>query len=494
MPEHLRSLVVILVMVTIVFGLAHRSASQICGNENYKRRRNLWYLLTLAAFLSQNFWIYVLIAIPSLIYARRRERNPAALFFSLMFVLPVGIVLVPGMGVVSYIFELSNLRLLEIVILLPSFLYLRKQPGSMTFGRSGTDKTLAAYFLLSAIIYLRDTTMFDALRQTFYLFIDMFLPYYVCSRALKNIDEFRDAIFSLVLSIIAMAPLAVFETVKKWLLYTSISQVLQFEGQTGYLARDDLLRAMVMTGQPIVLGFIMTVAIGFYIFLHPAIQSKFIRRLGLLALFAGLVAALSRGPWIGTVFLVFVFIITGRQAIQRVMKMAFVIVFALSLISVLPGGEKVINLLPFIGKTEQGNVDYREQLLTNSIIVIKRNLLLGTAGFMNTPEMEAMRQGQGIIDVVNSYIGIALSMGITGLGIFLAIFIFTLNSVHRSMHLIQVRESEEYLLGRVLLAIILAMLLIIFTVSSITFIPTIYWSVAGIAMAYVQMMNKFVKK
>jgi hypothetical protein len=51
------------------------------------------------------------------------------------------------------------------------------------------------------------------------------------------------------------------------------------------------------------------------------------------------------------------------------------------------------------------------------------------------------------------------------------------------------KNSEEYLLGRTLLSTLLAILVIIFTVSSITIVPIVYWSVAGMGVAYTQMIR-----
>jgi hypothetical protein len=51
-------------------------------------------------------------------------------------------------------------------------------------------------------------------------------------------------------------------------------------------------------------------------------------------------------------------------------------------------------------------------------------------------------------------------------------------------------NSEERLLGRALLATLLAILLIIFTVSNISFIPIVYWSVAGLGAAYAEMVRR----
>ncbi len=491
MPEHLRALIIILVLATTFFAFARYPASAITEVENFTRRRNLWLGLTLAVFLAHNFWIYVIIAILLLLYSNRRESNPPALFFSILLVLPMAIVQIPGMGMINYIFDLSHARILSLFILLPAFFTLLWQVDTAAFGRTGPDKLLAAYLLLTSILLLREDNITNTMRQIFYLFIDVFLPYFVISRSLKNLQSFRDALLSLVLAIIVLAPLAVFESAKHWLLYSSLTEALGLEeGMTTYLGRDGLLRAITTAGQPIALGYLMAVGMGLYLFLQSAIKQKFVRRLGMVLLIVGLIAPVSRGPWVGAAVLIVVFIATGPYVVRRLMSLALAAILALPLIAMLPGGERVINLLPFIGTTEKGGIDYRERLITNSMIVIQRNPWFGSDDFLNTPEMEVMRQGEGIIDIVNTYISIALKAGLVGLGLFIGFFVMTLWGICRAMRSIPDKDSEEYLLGRALLATLLAILTIITTVSSITIIPIVYWSVAGLGVAYAQMVRK----
>lgn len=490
MPEHLRTLIVILVLSTVVFAFAHRPACSIIGTGNFTRRRNLWFALTLAAFLAHNFWVYTLIAILLLIYANLRETNPPALFFFILFALPVSHIPISGMGLINIFFNLSHARILELLILLPAFFVLIRRSGTLTFGRTWPDVVLAVYLLLTTILYLRETTVTDTLRQAFYLFIDVFLPYFVISRSLKDLQAFREALLSIVLAIMVIALLAIFETTKRWLLYHSLIDVLGLEGRLEYLGRGGTLRAIVTAGHPIALGYLIAAGMGLYLFLQRSIRKKFVRWLGMALLAAGLIAPLSRGPWVGAAVLLVVFIATGRYAIRRLMGLAVAGVLTLSLIAVLPGGEKVINLLPFIGTTERGSFDYRQKLLDNSIIVIERNPWLGSVNFFEAPELEALRQGQGIIDIVNTYIGVALETGIVGLGLFVGFFALTLLGLYRAMRSIRDRGSEEHLLGRAILATLLAILVMIFTVSSISFIPIVYWSVAGLGVAYVQMVRK----
>ena len=491
MPEQLRALIVILVLATGVVAFAHRFAISITEEKNFTRRRNLWFALTFAAFLSANFWIYLIVAIPLIIYANHRESNPPALFFFILFVLPMGFVQIPGMGLINYLIELSNARILELIILLPAFIVLLRKGANSSLSRTGTDKVLIAYILLAAMLHLRNSTLTDSLRHVFYLFIDAFLPYFVISRSLTSLQSFRDALLSFVMAIMVLAPMAIFESLKHWLLYSNVTSVLDLEnGMTNYLGRDGILRAIVTAGQPIALGYLMAVGIGMYLFLQRSIQQKLIRRFGMVLLVAGLIAPLSRGPWVGAAVLLVVYIATDRYAIRRLISLALVAMLFIPVASMLPGGKQVINLLPFIGSTEKRNIDYREQLITNSMIVISRSPWFGTEDFLKTPEMEAMRQSEGIIDVVNTYIGIALERGFIGLGLFTGFFVLTLLKIYRAMRSISDRDNEEYLLGRVLLATLLAVLVTIATASSITIIPIVYWSVAGLGVAYAQMVRR----
>ena len=389
---------------------------------------------------------------------------------------------------INILFELTNARLLALIILLPAFFSLRKQSGSIV--HTGPDKALIAYLLLTAILYLREDSLTNIMRQVFYLFIDVFLPYFVISRSLTNLQSFRDTLLSLVVAIMVLALLAIFEFSKGWVLYASLTELYeQEEGMSAYLGREGMLRALVTSGQPIVLGYLMVAGIGFYLFIQRSIQKVFIRRLGLALLAGGLIAPLSRGPWVGCAVMLVVFTATGRYAVRRLMILALAAVSALALVSVLPGGGKVINLIPFVGSTDKYNVDYREKLITNSIIVIQRNPWFGSIDSIQTPEMEAMRQGQGIIDIVNSYLVITLYSGFVGLTLFVGFFILTLLGIYRAMRSIPDKDSEEYLLGRVLLSTLLAILVIIFTVSSITFVPIMYWCVAGMGVAYAQFVR-----
>jgi O-antigen ligase len=491
MPEHLRALIVILFLACVVFFLARSPAKDLIAESDFKRRRNLWFALTLVAFFAHSYWIYTAVAAVMLLTARRRERNPMALFFLLLFVIPPASKEVPGFGVVNYLIELNHQRILTLCVLLPAALVLSKQSDTLRFGRLWADKLLAASLLLMGLLYLRETTITDTLRQAVYLYVDVFLPYYVASRGLRELSDFKDAMLAFVIAALVLSLLAVAEYARHWLLYNALLDALGVEwSMKGYLSRGGSLRASVTAGQAIALGYVITVAIGLFLFVQGFVRSQLQRNLGALLLAAGLFVPLSRGPWVGAVVMIVVFIAMGKRAVTRLSLLALAGVLSIPLLTIVPGGEKILDLLPFIGSVDNENITYRERLLDNSWIVIQRYPLFGSFDFRNTPEMQSMIQGEGIIDIVNTYIGLALRIGLVGLALFVGFFACVLMGINKSMRTFPDKSDPYRQLGRVLLATLLGILVTIFTVSSITVIPVVYWSIAGLGIAYIQMVRR----
>jgi O-antigen ligase len=443
--------------------------------------------MTLVAFLSHSFWLYALVFCLTTYIVSQREDNRSALFLSLLFIVPINSVQIPGLGVINYLFELNHVRLLILVVLAPMFFTLIQRSNTPRIGHFWPDRCLLAFLLLATILQLRETTLTDAMREGFYSFVDVFLPYYVLSRTLRDLDGFRNALWGFVIAAMILAAIGFFEVSRHWLLYHSMLDALGVTlGYTGYLGRSGLLRASASTGQPIALGYVMVVAIAFYSYLKDDVRSRLNRRIGGLILAVGLIAPLSRGPWVGAMASLVTFIWTGPHAFRQLASLFMIAALAFVTAMALPGGERVTGLLPFVGKIEKYNIDYRESLIENATIVIKRNPWFGSVDYLTTPEMERMRQGQGIIDIVNTYIGITLEYGLVGLGLFVGFFVLVLNGIYKAMRESRSRDDEMYRLGRGLLAALVGILVTIFTVSSITIIPIVYWSVAGLGVAYTQ--------
>jgi len=96
-----------------------------------------------------------------------------------------------------------------------------------------------------------------------------------------------------------------------------------------------------------------------------------------------------------------------------------------------------------------------------------------------------MEQGQGIIDIVNTYLQVVLASGLIGLCLFVSVFVSVSWAVYRTVATLPDREMDAARMGRTLLAMLIGTMVTIFTTSSITVIPTLYWSMLGLGMAYV---------
>ncbi len=488
MPEGIRALIIIILLALIVFSISKKMFSSIIPVSTLNRWRNIWITVTLIAFLAHNFWLYIALTGFYLYNVGKREPNKIALFFLLLFIIPPIGDYIPGLGGLQNLFEITHPRLLSLVILLPAFIFSKSNTDSFKFGKTIPDKLLFIFLLISTILQLRDTTTTDTLRRGFYIFTDIFLPYYVGSRGLRSIQDIKVASIALVLASQIQGVIGVFEYVKHWLLYASLPDSLGIPRVLGnYMSRGGELRAMAGLAHPIIFGLIMVASIGFFLYISPLIKSKKYRSIGLLTLISGLLVSLSRGPWIGAVLLIISFSATGKNPIKRIFQTIIIGVLFIGMLNIIPGGAKYYNLLPYLGTTQSENIEYREKLVTNSMIVIGKYPIFGSANYLETPEMQEMIQGEGIIDVVNSYIGIALNFGYFGLSLFLGLFFYILLRIYKIMKKLPNKDSEEFLLGRCLLSITIAVLVIIATASSIGIIPYFYWTLAGIGVAYIQL-------
>jgi O-antigen ligase len=494
MPEHLKALIVIVVLATAVFVFARVPACAAATSPaDFSRRRNLWLGITVTAFLAHNFWVYMVVTATMLLLAIPRESNKLAMYFFLLFAIPAIPSQITGLGIIQHFFTIDYLRLLSLVILFPAFLYLRKQPDTEPLGRSLPDKLLLGYLILQILLMLTVSTFTNTLRiGVFYAFIDIVLPYYVASRSLKTLQGFRDAMMGFVLAALVLSVIGAFEFTRHWLLYASLDNVLGARWDLGdYLARGSegsAVRALGTAGQPIPFGYVMAVAIGFLLYFRKIYFKSYAYDFFLVLLTIGLLASLSRGPWIGAATIVMVFIATGPSPVKGFAKLGLLVLLFIPLLLATDSGHKLIELLPFIGTTGAENVSYRQRLAEASIQVILQNPFFGAFDYFYSPAIQNLRQGEGIVDIVNTYLAVGLGNGLVGLSLFAGFFLSVALAIFRGMRKLANRNDELHSLGQGLFATLLGTLVTIATVSSITIIPVIYWSVAGLGVAYARLL------
>ncbi len=492
MPEHLRALAIIALLGGFSFWTLQGALSPLVTKAELRKWRNLWLAIVSTAFLSSNFWVFVITI--SVIIAAFVPRSPpqrVTYYLLLICALPSLSAEIPGVGGIRYLFEMSYPRLLTLLLLAPLlFNERRRLPQNLRLFRLPSDRYIVGFIILLSLLAFRDDTITNGLRKIAMLLVDIIVPYYALSRYLRTREEINVALAAILLGIVPIAYIGLFESLRHWHLYDEMGRSLLGHAISGYDVRAGVLRASAVFKSPIVLGYIMVIGFSLLLYLRSFVpKSKLLILTGGILLLS-LLGSVSRGPWIGFVIFFLAYIWSGHQRLRQYTLAAVVIIMSFPLIMLTPYGKRFVDLLPIVGSTRTDTIEYRQKLAEISWKLFQRNPLLGSTHYRETPEMESMRQGQGIIDIVNSYINIALSHGMLGVLLFLLIFFSTASHLYNSTKNKPRRSERVVMLSRILFGIHIYILSVIATVSSIDYVPIFYWMIIGVSAAHISITRE----
>jgi hypothetical protein len=489
MVGSMKGLIVVLAIAATVFYLAKPIALKFISGEDFSRRRLVWFVLTAVAFVSPNFWIYTLVAAPMLVWANRRDDNPVALYLLILHVIPPVGAIIPLLGAKG-LFYFDNNRLLALCVLLPATMRYRKNKEEFAAGRFGAmDGLLLAFVALQIALYIPPDfphhpmipdSATNVIRRVILFPLDIYLLYFTFSRTCQTRRKVVDAAATFCLACGIMAATAMFENLRGWLLYTDIA--IRWGGDPHaafYLVRGGSLRAQASAGHSIALGNILAVGFGFWLYLKSHVQSARYRIGVTLLLWGGLYATSSRGAWLGAAIVYFTFLATGPRAVSRLTKGTLLAIAIAGLIVMSPIGDRILEMLPEMGKPADS---YRHLLAERGWELVMAHPFFGDQ--YPWPEMEDLRQGEGIIDIVNTYLGVALNYGLIGLFCFLSFILLGIKKVYtRSKELIR-SDPDLALVGSSLIACIVGILIMIDSNSFALGCEKMFYALAGLTTAY----------
>lgn len=487
MTTNLKALLVVLVLALPVFAIAKSLCLRFMTEGDFVRRRNVWLTLTITAFVSPSFWIYALVALPLMYWAGSKDRNPVALYVFLLHVIsPVGLQ-IPAV-IVNYIFELNNYRILAFAVLIPSAwrLYFSKEKAALG-NHKWVDRFMWAYLLLQLVLLVPYEDFTNTVRRGFLFWLDSIVLVYVVSRACNSKQKLSEVLSLFCLACALAIPVAVFESQKVWLLYRGISDAWNIPTEI-YLFRDGALRAQVATGHSLALGYMLAIAFGLWLYVSTRLESSFHRIAGSGAYWLGLIAAFSRAPWLTGGVAYIVYTLLNPDGLKKLFKAALIALPITAALLVSPIGPKIIDKLPFVGTVDAFNVEYRERLAESSWELIQKNPLFGDPFYARN--LEHLRQGQGIIDMVNVYASIALLYGVVGLFLFLGPFAISLRAVHKLQRSSMRTDTDLSLLGASLTATMVATALFMATGSFSGALPKVFYLLVGLSAAYGQLKER----
>jgi O-antigen ligase len=479
MIQNLKALVVVMVLALVVFHLARPICLRFVEPADFDRRRNVWLAITVLGFVCPSFWLYVALALPVLLIATKADRNPAALFLLLLFAVPEVTLPIPVVGI-NHLFELNHQRLLMFAVLLPAILRAApKTAGRTPSGIDGMYLSVLAYMALVIALFMPYETVTNTMRRAFVLALDTLLLYHVFSRLPADRKSMTEPLVMLGLSCALMAVMAVFENLRGWLLFTNIGVVWGSPNVFAWLMRGDGLRAQASAGHALNLGYLLAMGFGVCLLVQTRLTTR-VSRWGIAAcIWAGLLATISRGPWLSAMVVFLAFVALRPQGLGGLLKVVAGLGAIAAAVVVSPIGDDVVAYLPFVGKVDNHNVEYRQALFETSITIIKQNPWFGNAFAMQ--QMEHLRQGQGIIDLVNGYLVIALFYGLVSLAVFLCLPLLALARAAKTWRAAK-RASDHELtyLGACLIAMMAGTLFYIATAG----FGFVFYVLAGMMASY----------
>jgi O-antigen ligase len=483
MIQNLKALVVVMVVALVIFRLARPICLRFVEAADYDRRRNVWLLLTALAFVCPSFWLYIALAVPILLIATKADRNPAALFLLLLFAVPEVTLPIPVVGI-NHLFELNHQRLLLLAVLLPAALRAVPKPqGRAANGLDGMYLSVLAYMTLVIVLFAPYETITNTMRRAFVLALDTLLLYHVFSRLAADRKAMTEPLVMLGLSCAVMAALAVFENLRGWLLFTNIGIVWGSPNSFAWLMRGEGLRAQASAGHALNLGYLLAMGFGVCLLVQTRLTTP-AARWGIVAcIWAGLLATISRGPWLSAMVVFLTFVALRPQGLGGLLKVVAAGGVIAAAVVVSPLGDDVVAYLPFVGSVDSHNVQYRQALFETSITIIKQNPWFGNAFAMQ--QMEHLRQGQGIIDLVNGYLVVALFYGLVGLAAFLCLPLLALGRVAQTWRAAKRAGDHELIyLGACLIAMMAGTLFYIATAG----FGSVFYVIAGMMASYARLV------
>ena len=443
-------LLTVVFAVTCIAAYVFRSAFRnIFSAAEYKR---VWFVVLLgvaASYLCQLPALFLVAVAGIALYgAASTGRGPAGkigIYLLLACTLPPISVKLGGFGGINYLLELDNRRVSSILLLSWAALeIMAAKPAPRATRFLWIDLLVLAYQGLRFALQVPHSTFTTLARIAVESTLDVLLPYFVVTRGIRSMADLRLVGSHLFIGIIFTAVVAVTEALLQHNLYSGLQGIYQVRWQLTYeLMRGSLIRVQATTSQPIILAFMLLFGIGLGFWL----KGEQWRRPAVFALFATIVVAevatFSRGPWLAVIVILCALVAMRRLSAAAFRVTLVAIVLAGVGLKLANADQEVVAALGAIFGSERADIasiEYRRELLDTSLALIKQSPWFGVPNY--AAQMQSLVQGEGIIDIVNSYVAIMLDAGLVGLVLYLLPFIVVLNRLISAIPRAQQGEFE----------------------------------------------------
>jgi hypothetical protein len=374
--------------------------------------------LPLLAWWITDIWLLYLVMALVIPLAARRPADAAPLYlFALLLLPPLDTVIVLGPLKLfdCGIHDMFGLGAMARIMMAP-----RRQRSSFR-----TDLPVAALLLLLVFSTARDTSVTNILRVLINTLLDCAMPYYIFSRGVRSVQDAKLCMLHLVTAAAILSVILLYEVRTSWPIYNQLYPLHQVKVLLLVKQRGGVLRAGGPFLESTSIAMVLATCVVAAWLSRFAFRSRATHFALLALLLVGLTAPQSRGAWVG--------LILGTVAADMYRRRPFAAARRIALIGAL--GAALVSLAPMspylsdtLGMSEgsSSTVEYRSRLFTRGMEEFWKSPTIGYSPPQVLIHLSDLRQGEGIIDFVNTYIFIMLVSGMIGLTIFVGIFLYYL--------------------------------------------------------------------
>lgn len=403
-------------LLAILLGyVGSRALPPIEGRERFFA---VWILITVSLFLSSNPFVFLGLSAAILFLAKPANRSQYFVFYIFtLHMVPNGVgALIPFPGL-NYLIFLNFLELAAIVLLIPLLLRAPNKPAA-GYNNTRLDQLVVLYFLLVLALGFRSLPLTSVVRLGVDFGLMMLVPYFAARNSISSIEDISRFIRFWVIVCVVLAIAALVIQYKSWNYYDAISGELF--GELAVIRRGGSFRAggirTAATLGPTILGFALTIGVAFAQILKKQSGNKLIQlRLAQTLFLVAIFTTQSRGAWLALLVMAILYadLFSQLSATKIFRRMMLVVGGGIGIF--------MLQINSLLELDQYGTFEYRYNLILNSWQLIKQYPFFGLGGSLDNTVMEASRQGQGIIDVVNTYLAVAINYGIVGTLVFLLI-------------------------------------------------------------------------
>lgn len=367
-------------------------------------------LLTLFAvgMLGHTIWVVYAVLVAILPMTARNRAEAAALFLVANGAVPELSTYLTVGG--AAIFAIDKWMCLSIGLLI---VFLKEPRTGLRF--NGWFDIPFLLMLGLEFVQARDQNFTSTVRSLLTTILAIGLPYFIFTRSIGKVEDMRRVMVALVLIGFVLATIGIFESRMHFLAYQQMYRALNVAGLDGKLfkERGGILRAVTSFGEATGFSQFLAIALIATIAMRYSFRttSRMVIALGVISV--GIFVTSSRNAWIAAGIGVLTFDLYRRRYLALSGKAAVLGMAYTFLVLIAEFSPYVATMMGKSADTA-GTADYRSQLLKRGLEEFRKHPYAGLNIQSVMDNMIDMKQGEGIIDIVNAYLFYGLTAGIGG--------------------------------------------------------------------------------